>query len=58
MNVTLTPEDILGRMLHSFDCTAYEIAEYNFEGLDKYNLIAGYTEDNLKRYTIDLNNVN
>ena len=27
MNVSLTPEDRLGRMLHSFSCTAYEVKE-------------------------------
>jgi hypothetical protein len=30
MNVSLTPNDTLGRMLHTFNGTAYEIAEYNF----------------------------
>lgn len=29
MSVTLTPNDTVGRMLHTFSCTAYEIAEYN-----------------------------
>jgi hypothetical protein len=27
MNVSLAPEDRLGRMLHSFSCTAYEVKE-------------------------------
>ena len=39
MNVSLTPLDNLGRMLHSFNCTAYEIAEYNYENLKTFNLI-------------------
>lgn len=39
MNVSLTPEDKLGRMLHSFTATAVEIAEYNTENLIKYNLL-------------------
>lgn len=39
MNVSLTPEDKLGRMLHSFTATAVEIAEYNIENLKKYNLL-------------------
>ena len=38
MNVSLSPEDKLSRMLHSFSATAYEIAEYNDENLEKYNL--------------------
>lgn len=39
MNVSLTPLDNLGRMLHSFNCTAYEVAEYNYENLKAFNLI-------------------
>ena len=39
MNISLTPEDRLGRMLHSFTATAVEIAEYNTENLIKYNLL-------------------
>ena len=39
MNVSLTPNDTLGRMLHSFQCTAYEIAEWNFKNLIDLNLI-------------------
>lgn len=37
--VSLIPEDKLGRMLHSFQCTATEIAEYNIKNLKKYNLM-------------------
>jgi hypothetical protein len=57
MGVTLAPEETLGRMLHTFNCSACEIAAYEFESLDKYNLIPGYSEKDLKYYTIDLNNV-
>ena len=39
MNVSLSPNDTLGRMLHTFSCTAYEIAEYNFTNLDKYGFV-------------------
>lgn len=39
MNVSLTPNDTLGRMLHSFQCTAYEIADWNFNNLNQLNLI-------------------
>lgn len=39
MNTSLTPNDTLGRMLHTFSCTAYEIAEYNFENLREYGFI-------------------
>jgi hypothetical protein len=30
MNISLTPNDTLGRMLHSFSATAYEMAECNY----------------------------
>lgn len=33
MNISLTPEDKLSRMLHSFSCTAYEIEEMSYENL-------------------------
>lgn len=39
MNVSLTPTDALGRMLHTFNCTAYELAEINYENLLKYKFI-------------------
>lgn len=41
MNVSLTPNDTLGRMLHTFNCTAYEIAECTFSNLEKYGFIQG-----------------
>jgi hypothetical protein len=39
MNVSLSPNDTLGRMLHTFNATAYEVAECNAENLKKYDLI-------------------
>ena len=33
MNVSLTPEDKLGRMIHNFSCTAYEVEELTYENL-------------------------
>ena len=38
-NVSLSPQATLGRMLHTFNCTAYEIDELNMVNLRKYNLI-------------------
>lgn len=38
MNVSFSPEDRLGRRIHSFQATAYEIAEANEANLDKYSL--------------------
>ena len=39
MNVSLSPEDRLGRMLHTFNCNAYEIAECTYDNLASYNLL-------------------
>lgn len=33
LNVSLSPEDKLSRMIHTFNCTAYEIAEYSYATL-------------------------
>lgn len=58
MNVTLSPEKTLGRMLHTFNCNACEIAECNFNNLDYYNLIPGYNDiADLHTYTFDLNDI-
>ena len=45
MNSSLSPNDTLGRMLHNFSCTAYEIADCNFNNLQKYNFINAYETD-------------
>lgn len=45
MNTSLSPNDTLGRMLHTFSCTAYEIADFTFENLRKYGMMMqDYTE--------------
>lgn len=36
LNNSLSPNDTLGRMLHTFSCTAYEIADYTYENLLEY----------------------
>jgi hypothetical protein len=56
LNVSLTPTDSLGRMLHTFNCTAYEIAEYNYSNLNKFGLIttADPTVAQLRWETVDL----
>ena len=33
LNVSLTPEDRIGRMLHNFSCTAYEVEELTYNNL-------------------------
>lgn len=45
MNTSLSPNDQLGRMLHTFSSTAYEIAECNFDNLQSYGFTTpAYTE--------------
>lgn len=39
MNISLTPEDKLGRMLHTFSATAYEVEELTYENLTNLGFI-------------------
>lgn len=39
LNVSLSPQDSLGRMLHTFSATAYEIAEFSYESLIEFGLL-------------------
>ena len=59
MNTSLTPNDSLGRMLHTFQSTAYEIATYNYKNLQDYGFtVAPYVEARtMKVNQINLNNV-
>lgn len=58
LNVSLTPNDKLGRMIHSFKATAYEVGAFNSENLEKFNIID--SKENLSTLTrwttIDLRN--
>lgn len=63
MNVSLSPNDTLGRMLHTFTATGYEV-DNNLNLLFK-NYYKEYTENNLRVYTetnpvgeIDVSNQN
>lgn len=39
MNTSLSPNDQVGRMLHTFTSTAYEVADVSYESLVQYNII-------------------
>lgn len=39
MNTSLAPTDAVGRMLHTFSATAYEIDDCNYQTLDKYGFV-------------------
>lgn len=45
MNVSLSPEEKLGRMLHTFSATAYEIADCSQENLVKYGFLEGFCDE-------------
>lgn len=40
MGVSLSPNDTVGRMLHTFSCTASEIAPFTYDYLNKLNFFA------------------
>ena len=39
MNCSLTPNDTVGRMLHTFQATAYEVDNFDYYGLSNYGLV-------------------
>ena len=39
LNTSLTPTDTLGRMLHTFNSTAYEIGDCNYDNLFQYGFV-------------------
>lgn len=39
MNTSLAPTDAVGRMLHTFSATAYEIDDCNYQTLNQYNFV-------------------
>jgi hypothetical protein len=47
LNVSLTPKKELGRMIHEFTCTAYEIADCTYE-----NLLASHILSNEEPITV------
>ena len=53
MNISLSPEDKLNRMLHTFSCTAYEAKEFNFENLEELGFIN--IDQNIQIETINKN---
>ena len=38
MNITLTPNNSLGRRIYTFNCTAYEVDEFNYDNCIKYGI--------------------
>ena len=52
MNISLTPETVLGRLLYSFSAQAYEIDEFNETNLLLYNILNHEIQktDSVKKY--------
>lgn len=46
LNVSLTPEDGLGRMIHTFNATAYEVAEMNYDSMVEFDIIKNEVNNN------------
>jgi hypothetical protein len=55
MNTSLSPNDTLGRMIHTFSCTAYEVAECSFENLQKYGMLM---DDYIETRNLEIKQVN
>lgn len=55
MNISMSPEVTLGRLLYSFSATACEIADYNIYNVDKYNIqtVGEYEGRAVREYSRD-----
>lgn len=56
MNISLTPEEKTGRMLHNFQATAYEINDCSYKTLNNYGIVSIVepTEIQYRLMTLDL----
>lgn len=56
LNVSMTPNDTVGRMLHTFTATAYEIADFTYDNMSELGLISTQdpTTEQLRWETIEL----
>ena len=59
MNVTTSPMDQLGRMLHTFNCVAYEMAEPTYDSLISFGILepAINTPQTMRWKTVDLREI-
>lgn len=60
LNANMTPEQALGRMLHNFTATAYEVAEFNYNNLIFYRFVNpnGIDKAQMKWATVELATIN
>lgn len=59
MNSSLSPEDKLNRMIHTFSTTAIEIDKFNYQKLNEYSLISTQEPDTkqLRWKTVNIRNL-
>lgn len=55
MNISLSPEDRLNRMIHNFSCQAYEVMDYNYDNLLNLNYYS--LENEAVRYIGNIENI-
>ena len=55
-NVSLSPNNTVSRMLHTFSCTASEVAEYSLSNLANYSLTNSINE-NITQETVKIINI-
>lgn len=59
LNISLTPEDRVSRMLHTFSCTAYEVEEFTYNNLISLGFLTpeNSTETHLDIATLKLKDI-
>ena len=59
LNVQMTPQDPLGRMLHQFTCTAYEVDELNYSNLVSFGIVSPTVITNYESQwaSVDINKI-
>ena len=55
MNISLSPNDTLGRMLHTFNTTAYQVANFDEETLKQQKILNNVSvlQDNLVKFILE-----
>lgn len=55
MNISLSPEDKLSRLIHTFSSTAYEIQDFNYQNLINLGFIQVNEPEEIKEYFKSIN---
>ena len=59
MNITTSPTDTLGRMLHTFNCSAYEMGKPTYETMTSFGIISpeGESKETIRWKSINLHDL-